>query len=216
MVRMMEGVITHGTGVRAGFGRIAAGKTGTSQNWRDAWFIGFTPDWICGVWVGNDDGAPMYKVTGGEVPAAIWKRMMVTAHGDSPPADFTWMPPPTPATAGDDAAASGEPDADIAADIAADPRGAFYDDLANDFDKAEGDRRDEPAPADLPPSDADVPSPGERLPQDRETPGYRVPPAWQERPPYPERPVNGAEPAYRDEPALRSDRGAGYDVERQP
>ena len=47
-------------------GRPAAAKTGTSQNWRDAWFIGFTPEWICGVWVGNDGGAPMDKVTGGE------------------------------------------------------------------------------------------------------------------------------------------------------
>ena len=54
---MMEGVITSGTGTRAAFGRPAAGKTGTSQDWRDAWFVGFTPDWVCGVWVGNDDDA---------------------------------------------------------------------------------------------------------------------------------------------------------------
>jgi penicillin-binding protein 1A len=201
MVRMMEGVITHGTGARAALGRPAAGKTGTSQNWRDAWFIGFTPDWICGVWVGNDDGAPMYKVTGGEVPAAIWKKMMVTAHGDSPPTDFSWMPPPSPATDENGAAGSGEPDADVTAD----PRGAFYDGLAEDFDKAEGGPHAEPAPADLPPSDADVPEP-----DNRPSPRYRDRPVYRARPDY------GSEPVYRDEPAYRRDRGADYDTERQP
>jgi penicillin-binding protein 1A len=49
MVQMMEGVVLEGTGARAAFGRPAAGKTGTSQNFRDAWFVGFTPDWVCGV-----------------------------------------------------------------------------------------------------------------------------------------------------------------------
>jgi penicillin-binding protein 1A len=205
MVRMMEGVITHGTGARAALNRPAAGKTGTSQNWRDAWFIGFTPDWICGVWIGNDNGAAMYKVTGGEVPAAIWKQMMVTAHGDSPAHDFTWMPPPTPATAEDDAAGSGGPDADIAAD----PRSAFYDDLADDFDKSEGGRRVEPPPADLPPADADIPEPAARPPA-REAPGYR------DRPAYLGQPENWNEPSYRDEPAQNRDRRAGYDTERQP
>ena len=212
MVRMMEGVIAHGTGVKARLDRPAAGKTGTSQNWRDAWFIGFTPDWICGVWVGNDDGAPMYKVTGGEVPAAIWKAMMVTAHGDSPPADFTWMPPPTPATAGDDFTGSGEPDADIAAD----PRGAFYDGLANDFDKAEGDQPGAVPPADLPPSDADVPGADERAPPPRDGSRYRDAPGGRERAPYPEGPAYQDPQDYGNEPAYRRDRGDGADPERQP
>jgi membrane peptidoglycan carboxypeptidase len=52
--------------------RPVAGKTGTSQNYHDAWFVGFTPDLIVGVWVGNDDNSPMRGVTGGSLPAEIW------------------------------------------------------------------------------------------------------------------------------------------------
>jgi penicillin-binding protein 1A len=201
MVRMMEGVITHGTGVRAAFGRPAAGKTGTSQNWRDAWFVGFTPDWICGVWVGNDNGAPMYKVTGGEVPALVWRKMMVVAHGDTPPHDFDWMPPPTPASAGDDMGLPGE----SSADMADDPRGAFYGDLANDFGKAQGDEPDAAAPADQPAPDdqtgPDQARPDQDAPAPRERPRrYREPPAY--APPRYDPP---AEPDYGDEPAYRSD-----------
>ena len=90
MVRMLEGVIGWGTGRRAGFGRVAAGKTGTSQDFRDAWFVGFTPDWVAGVWVGNDDSRPMAGVTGGQLPAEIWRRFMIIAHDGLPPRDFTW------------------------------------------------------------------------------------------------------------------------------
>ena len=91
MVRMMKGVIERGTGTRAAFGRPAAGKTGTSQDWRNALFVGFTPDWICGVWVGNDDNAAMNKVTGGGVAAEIWRRFMLVAHDGLPPRDFPWL-----------------------------------------------------------------------------------------------------------------------------
>jgi len=98
MVRMMEGVLTHGTGMRAAFGRPAAGKTGTTQNWRDAWFVGFTPDWVCGVWVGNDDDRPMNKVTGGQLPAEIWRQMMLVAHQGLPARDFPWLDTPGGAT----------------------------------------------------------------------------------------------------------------------
>jgi len=80
MVRMMQAVIERGTGRRANLGRPAAGKTGTNQDNRDAWFVGFTPDYVTGVWVGNDDDRPMNKVVGGDMPASIWRRYMLAAH----------------------------------------------------------------------------------------------------------------------------------------
>ena len=153
MVKMMEGVVLEGTGVRANFGRPAAGKTGTSQNFRDAWFVGFTPDWVCGVWVGNDDNTPMNKVTGGAIPAQIWRRMMVVAHANLAPHDFDWiaaaeagmqtgadMPPSDAPAAQTSAQTAVEPDAD--------PKTGFYDSLSRDFDRAAEDPaaapRDEP------------------------------------------------------------------------
>lgn len=69
----------HGTGRVAGLDGFAAGKTGTSQGFRDAWFIGFNDTLVVGVWVGNDDDTPTDHVTGGSVPAAIWKRFMTAA-----------------------------------------------------------------------------------------------------------------------------------------
>ena len=96
MVRMMEGVIQAGTGTRAALDRPAAGKTGTSQNYRDAWFVGFTPDWVCGVWVGDDHNRPMRGVTGGELPAEIWRAVMTSAHQGLPVRDFDWAPPLEP------------------------------------------------------------------------------------------------------------------------
>ena len=80
MNRMMTGVIAGGTGKTARLDRPAAGKTGTSQNHRDAWFIGYTADLITGVWIGNDNGKPMKRVTGGGLPAVLWKRFMTDAH----------------------------------------------------------------------------------------------------------------------------------------
>jgi penicillin-binding protein 1A len=100
MTRMMEGVISHGTGTRAAFGRPAAGKTGTSQNWRDAWFVGFTPDWAAGVWVGDDHGRPMAKVVGGDLPAEMWRKFMITAHDGLPVRDFPDLPQAPPAKPG--------------------------------------------------------------------------------------------------------------------
>jgi penicillin-binding protein 1A len=132
MIRMMKGVIEHGTGTHAAFGRPAAGKTGTSQNWRDAWFVGFTPDWVCGVWVGNDDDRPMNKVTGGDIPAQIWRRLMMVAHQGVPSHDFGLAPSaPAPAPdAASDAQTAAAPSAPI---DSAGSRAGFYRSLAQDF-----------------------------------------------------------------------------------
>jgi penicillin-binding protein 1A len=76
MVRVMREVMRQGTGRAANFGIDAAGKTGTSDEHRDAWFVGFTPEVTTGVWVGNDDNSKMSKVVGGTIPALIWRGYM--------------------------------------------------------------------------------------------------------------------------------------------
>lgn len=76
---LLQGVIDNGTGRAARIGRPAAGKTGTTSDYRDAWFIGYTPDIIAGVWVGNDNNSPMNKVSGGGMPAQIWRAFMQEA-----------------------------------------------------------------------------------------------------------------------------------------
>jgi penicillin-binding protein 1A len=76
---LLHGVIAWGTGRAADIGRPAAGKTGTTQDYRDAWFVGYTPDLVTGVWVGNDDNTPMKTVTGGSLPAQIWRGFMSEA-----------------------------------------------------------------------------------------------------------------------------------------
>ncbi len=72
LVQLLEGVVTDGTGRAARLDRRAAGKTGTTQDYRDAWFIGFTSDIVVGIWIGNDDDSPMDSVVGGDLPAKIW------------------------------------------------------------------------------------------------------------------------------------------------
>ncbi len=85
MNQMMFEVTQTGTGKRADLSpRPAGAKTGTSQDWRDAWFIGYTADLVTGVWVGNDDNTSMSKVVGGSIPATIWKAYMLAAHKDLP------------------------------------------------------------------------------------------------------------------------------------
>ncbi|PCJ68916.1 MAG: carboxypeptidase [Rhodobiaceae bacterium] len=77
MNHMLSETMRTGTGRRAAIaGRPSGGKTGTSQDFRDAWFVGYTADLVVGVWVGNDDGAPMKSVTGGGLPARIWHDFM--------------------------------------------------------------------------------------------------------------------------------------------
>lgn len=76
---MLENVINNGTGRRAGLPVFAAGKTGTSQDFRDAWFVGWTDQYVAAVWVGNDDNSPMDKIGGSTLPAEIWKQIMLAA-----------------------------------------------------------------------------------------------------------------------------------------
>ncbi len=76
LTEMLEKVIKSGTGHRANIGRFAAGKTGTSQDNRDAWFVGFTDDLVAAVWLGNDDNSPMKGVYGSGLPAQIWKKVL--------------------------------------------------------------------------------------------------------------------------------------------
>ena len=78
---MMQAVVTSGTGKRAQLDYThSVGKTGTSSNYRDAWFVGFTGQYVAGVWLGNDDFTPMARVTGGSFPAEAWHNFMVAAH----------------------------------------------------------------------------------------------------------------------------------------
>jgi penicillin-binding protein 1A len=79
MVGLLQLVVERGTGQEAAFGGFAAGKTGTSQEHRDAWFVGFSEPLVVGVWVGNDDDEPMDDVTGGKLPAQIWSSFMEEA-----------------------------------------------------------------------------------------------------------------------------------------
>ena len=71
----------------------AAGKTGTSQDFRDAWFIGYTSQLVTGVWLGNDDNSPTKKATGGGLPVEIWSRFMKTAHQGLQPAPVPGLAP---------------------------------------------------------------------------------------------------------------------------
>jgi penicillin-binding protein 1A len=81
MNAMMQETVASGTARKAdAAGWPAAGKTGTSQEFRDAWFVGYTANLVTGVWLGNDDGTPMRKLTGGGLPVEIWSRFMKPAH----------------------------------------------------------------------------------------------------------------------------------------
>jgi len=82
---MMQETLISGTARKAEIpGWTAAGKTGTSQDFRDAWFIGYTANLVTGVWLGNDDNSPTRKATGGGLPVEVWTRFMRTAHQGVP------------------------------------------------------------------------------------------------------------------------------------
>lgn len=96
---IMKGVIERGTGVAAAIGRPAAGKTGTAQQWRDAWFAGYVPQLSAAVWVGFPQGQismvpprTRIRVTGGSFPAQIWRSFMLRATEGLPPRDFARPP----------------------------------------------------------------------------------------------------------------------------
>jgi 1A family penicillin-binding protein len=97
LIWMMEKVITEGTGGRAKLSdRQVAGKTGTSQEARDAWFIGFTADYVTGVWMGYDDNTPLAGVTGSGLPAEIWHEAMVRVHDGLPVRPLPMIEPTPP------------------------------------------------------------------------------------------------------------------------
>ncbi|MEZ5856740.1 MAG: PBP1A family penicillin-binding protein [Hyphomicrobiaceae bacterium] len=94
MNTMLNGAVVFGTGRRAALHRHqVAGKTGTTQDFRDAWFVGYTSHLVGGVWFGNDDGSPMKRVTGGGLPAEVWRDVMAPAHADLPPRTLPGIDP---------------------------------------------------------------------------------------------------------------------------
>jgi penicillin-binding protein 1A len=97
LTAMLYGVVAGGTGGYASLhGREAAGKTGTTQDSHDAWFVGFTTDYVGAAWVGNDDASPTRGITGGTLPAYIWRDTMLAAEQGKPyrPLDKSVQPPP--------------------------------------------------------------------------------------------------------------------------
>ncbi|MBO9539552.1 PBP1A family penicillin-binding protein [bacterium] len=109
---VMTGVVRYGTGAAANIGRPAAGKTGTTSDHRDAWFVGYTPDLVTLVWLGNDDNSKMAGTTGGAVCAPLWKQLMQVALEKTPPTPFPqpekWTVKATPSVSPAPASASNE------------------------------------------------------------------------------------------------------------
>ncbi len=89
MNKMLAETLATGTARRASLpGWPAAGKTGTSQDFRDAWFVGYTGRLVAGVWLGNDDGSPTKRASGSNLPVEIWSRFMRIAHQNVPVVDL--------------------------------------------------------------------------------------------------------------------------------
>ena len=88
LTAMLEDVIRRGTGTRANIGRPAAGKTGTTSDYHDAWFVGYTPDLVAGVWIGNDSVSDLHGMSGGMTPAVIWQSFMQKALAQMPIRSF--------------------------------------------------------------------------------------------------------------------------------
>jgi penicillin-binding protein 1A len=95
MIKMMNSVVENGTGRRAQLDGVpVCGKTGTTNDWRDAWFVGYTGNFVGAVWMGNDDYSPTKRMTGGTLPAATWHNMMAYAHQGVELRPLPGLPPP--------------------------------------------------------------------------------------------------------------------------
>jgi len=106
MIKMMNSVVENGTGRRAQLDGVpTCGKTGTTNDWRDAWFVGYTGNFVGAVWMGNDDYSPTKRMTGGTLPAATWHNIMAYAHQGVELRALPGLPPPQHAPAIADASA---------------------------------------------------------------------------------------------------------------
>jgi penicillin-binding protein 1A len=112
MIFMMSKVVEEGTARRAGLDGIrAAGKTGTTNAYRDAWFMGYTGNFVCGVWFGNDDYSPTNRMTGGSLPAQTWHEIMAYAHQGIELKNLPGLPPnsaPAPAAVAEASSSAAE------------------------------------------------------------------------------------------------------------
>ncbi len=108
MIKMMNSVVENGTGQRAQLDGIpTCGKTGTTNGWRDGWFVGYTGNFVGAVWMGNDDYSPTKRMTGGTLPAMTWHNIMAYAHQGIELRPLPGLPPPTHAPALADASFKG-------------------------------------------------------------------------------------------------------------
>jgi penicillin-binding protein 1A len=108
MIKMMNSVVENGTGRRAELDGVpTAGKTGTTNDWRDAWFVGYTGNFVGAVWMGNDDYSPTKRMTGGTLPAMTWHNIMTYAHQGVELRTLPGMPAPTHTPALTDASFTG-------------------------------------------------------------------------------------------------------------
>jgi penicillin-binding protein 1A len=160
LTAMLYDVLVEGTGRGAALsGREAAGKTGTTQDYRDAWFVGFTPDYVTGVWVGNDNYSPMRNVTGGTLPAAIWKSAMTVAEDGLPAKKLDKSSPPPPEDVADsdsdnDNAATNGDDDESAQGADSSGQHSFWDWLFGKGQASRPDAQSGPDASDQPPPDA--------------------------------------------------------------
>ena len=177
MNSMMYQVVQAGTGRGAAVpGHEVAGKTGTSADYRDAWFVGFSPELVTGVWVGNDDFSPMKKITGGTLPAQIWSGFMRVALKGSPPSHLPRAEPVPPAIA-----QTAPDDGENIIQKSLDGIGSF-------FDRLFGGHAEAAPPARLPPDK----SPIEPMPAPNSDPRYALDNTPTQAAPAPEAQVNRA------------------------